>query len=420
MGKLLRPMLAPTVDKVLALRKTTPRVALLIQPSSGCGQGILRGVASYILEHQPWSIYVDQWGFNGPLSSWLATWDGQGIITQGQPKKVLQAIAKLRIPVIDVQFDSDAATSPSISVDDESIARLAASHLLERHFRRFAYVGFEGTAWSDVRGDAFAEALCHAGHACYRYTPSSESKALLDGQSEQADLEDWLKCLPHPIGVMAANDTKAICILEACRRANLAVPEHIAVVGVGNNETICNLTYPPLSSVRLDFEQIGIKAAEFLDRLMHSDSLPMAPVNFKPIGVELRRSTDLFAIDDALTAMALRFIHHNACRGISVADVARHCGIPRKNIERRFLLRLGVSPHRLIQMVKLSLAKTLLSETDFSLDEIARQCSLTHAPYLNVFFKKETGLTPGEYRRVSQSNRYQPQPCENEKLTSAG
>ena len=140
-------------------------------------------------------------------------------------------------------------------------------------------------------------------------------------------------------------------------------------------------------------------AAEMFDRMMKNRKYSKKPIMIPPRGVIARRSTDVVAIDDLLTAKAVRFIKQHACEGVDVADVARHCGISRRTMERTFSQFLGMSPHDQIVRTKVARAKQLLAETDYALDTIAEKSGLSHAAYLNVLFKREVGVTPGEFRK---------------------
>jgi LacI family transcriptional regulator len=182
------------------------------------------------------------------------------------------------------------------------------------------------------------------------------------------------------------------------------VPEQVAVIGVDNDETLCKLADPPLSSVKLNLEQIGYEAAALLDHLMRGKKPPKELIEINPLDVVSRRSTDIIAIDDAITAQAVRYIHQNACVGASVADVASHCNVSRRLMERSFREFLGTTPHELIVRTRLARAKQLLAESDHTLETIALKCGISHAAYLSVLFKKEIGQTPGEYRQAAIHN----------------
>src|SRR5262249_14356410 len=150
------------------------------------------------------------------------------------------------------------------------------------------------------------------------YSPILRSQFLESWEGGQTDLAAWLQNLPKPVGVMAAHDLRALHTLDACRRKGIAVPEQVAVIGVDNDETCCNVGDPPLSSVKLDLEEIGFTAAELLDRLMQGKSASKKLIALKPLGVVTRRSTDIVAVGDAITAQAVRYIRQRACEGASV------------------------------------------------------------------------------------------------------
>jgi LacI family transcriptional regulator len=285
--------------------------------------------------------------------------------------------------------------------DHAAVAQMVADYLQARHFRNFAFVGVERALWSKSRRDAFIDILRKAGFPCHVYSPLSRRRFSESWEGGQQDLAEWLGDLPKPIGLFAAHDLRALCVLDACRRRLLAVPEQVAVVGVDNDEPLCNLGDPPLSSVKIDHELIGFQSAAVLDRMMQGKKVDKKPILVQPLGVVSRRSTDIVAIDDLLTAKAVRYIREHACEGADVSDVARHCGVSRRSMERSFNQFLGMSPHEQIVRVKLARAKQLLTETDYPLDTIATKSGLSQAAYLSVLFKRLVGQTPGEYRRTS-------------------
>ena len=179
----------------------------------------------------------------------------------------------------------------------------------------------------------------------------------------------------------------------------MQVPEQIAVIGVDNDEVLCRLGDPPLSSVKLNLERIGYEAAALLEHLMKGKKPPTSPILIAPIGIQTRRSTDTVAIEDPLIARAMRYIQQNACSCIGVEEIANHCNASRRHIERNFTKFLGATPNEHIVRAKVARAKQLLSETDYTLDIVAEKSGFNHAAYLSVLFKKHLGETPGEYRR---------------------
>ncbi|MCA9241020.1 MAG: DNA-binding transcriptional regulator [Planctomycetales bacterium] len=387
-------------EKNMMASNGIPQVALIIETSMAYGRGLLRGVSQYMTEHNYWSTYIDQRSLNDPPPAWLAGWKGNGVIVRAQTRRMANVVAKLKCPAIDTLHHYDNLDIPLVIPDHYAIAETAAQHFLERHFRHFAFVGVERAHWSKERRDALVDVLRKAGFPCHVYSPLSRRRFNESWEGGQKDLTEWLLELPKPLGVMTAHDLRALCVLDACRRGGLNVPEQVAVIGVDNDEPLCMHGNPPLSSVVVDHNLIGYRAAELLDRMMKKKKRFTRPIKIKPQGVITRRSTEVVAIEDMLTAKAVRYIRENACEGIDVNDVAKHCGVSRRTMERSFANFLDMSPHDQIIRTKIARAKELLVESEYPLDTIAVKCGLSQAAYLNVLFKREVGVTPGQFRQT--------------------
>ena len=225
-----------------------------------------------------------------------------------------------------------------------------------------------------------------------------DSSSVLTWEEQQAQLCDWLRSLPRPIGIMACNDMRGQHVLDACRRINAAVPEEVAVIGVDNDELVCDLCDPPLSSVMPNPQRIGFEAAALLDRLMEGEKPQQMSKLVEPLGIVTRQSTDVLAIEDPLVASAVKYIRQRACDGISVVDVLHHVPVSRSILERRFRKFIGRSPQSEIRNVQLKRVKQLLRETDLPLERIAALSGYDHPEYMSVVFKRELGQTPGQYR----------------------
>jgi LacI family transcriptional regulator len=385
-------------------KSNRPRVALLIESSRAFGRGLLMGVAKYVREHGPWAIFLQERSLGDLSPGWLQHWEGDGIIARIENQPMAKAIRKLRLPVLDLRFRLPNLNLPSVRTDDEAIARLASEHLLERGFRQFAFCGFNGADYSDIRRDMFARLIEKAGFRCHIFQEREKLREATTLEYEEHGLkyEDqvalWLKDLPKPVGLMACNDIRGQQVLNASRAVGLAVPDEIAVIGVDNDDVLCELSDPPLSSIAPNSERIGYEAACLLDRMMAGKRPPAQPVIVAPAGVVTRRSTEVLAMEDRHIASAVRYIREYACEGIDVSDVLRAIPLSRSALERRFAAILGHSPKDEILRVRLNRAKQLLTETDFPLSLVAEKIGLEHAEYLNVIFKKKTGLTPGRFR----------------------
>ncbi|HEY1065555.1 MAG TPA: DNA-binding transcriptional regulator [Pirellulales bacterium] len=375
------------------------RVLLIIETTLAYGREALRGINRYAVAHGPWSMYLDLHALLSAPPKWLETWDGDGVLSRQTTPETAAMLKSRGIPVVDMTDVHGDLGLPHVWTDHAAASAAAASHLLERGFRRFAFCGFSGHDWSTRRRDGFLASVQAAGASAEVFESPWGGEAAGTWDEQQRAIGDWLARLPKPVGVMACNDMRGQHVLDACRRQGLAVPEEVAVVGVDDDELLCEICDPPLSSVALNAERIGWEAAARLDRLMNGETLDSPEMIVEPRGVVARQSSDILALDDPQIAAAVRFIREHACQGVTVTDVLRHVPLSRSVLERRFRQKLGRSPRAEIRNVQLKRVKQLLSETDLSLERIADVAGFEHAEYLSVVFKRETGETPGGFRK---------------------
>lgn len=378
------------------------RVALIIETSTSYGRRILRGIRRYAHTHQSWSIFLEQRDLSGEPPLWIKTWDGDGIISRITTKAMVEDADRLKIPLIDLTDRRETFSTHQVWSDDRAIARLGAEHLIERGFHSFGFCGFSQEIWSNRRRDRFVEAVGQAGSDCRIYESPWFGRDAHPWEEEQKQIMAWLSALPKPAGVMACNDYRGQHVLDACGRLDLAVPEEIAVIGVDDEEELCELCEPPLSSVVPNAEMVGYKAAELLDHLMSGGKALEPRLEIAPIAVVTRQSTDVLAIDDPEIAAAVRYIRENACRGAKVEDILDDVPISRSILERRFRKYLGHSPQALIRQTRLKRVKQLLVDTDLTLAKISALAGFRHQEHMCVLFKKEIGDSPGAYRRKVQ------------------
>jgi LacI family transcriptional regulator len=374
------------------------RVALIIETSLAPGREILRGIASYLREEGPWSIAHEPRSLEQSVPLWLRGWRGDGIIARVQSPRVARAIATVGVPTIDVLGVVDGLPFPVVHVDDQAIGQVGAEHLLDQGYRRFAFLGIRGENWSDRRAAAFARRVADAGFPCQTHFVSRQTARQESWEDSGPELAAWLMGLPRPTGLMIASDQLGPHTLEACRSNGIIVPDDLGVVGVDNDEPLCEVSDPPLSSVWPSHRQVGYEAARLLDALMRQQPLPDAPTLLPPRGVHARVSTDSLAVDDRNVARSLRFIREHACEDIEVDDVVRTVPISRSVLQRLFRDLLGRSIHDEIIRVRLSRARELLQETDLPLVEIAERAGFRHQEYMGAVFRQRLGITPGTLR----------------------
>ncbi len=376
------------------------QVALLVETSNAYARGLLQGIVHYIREHEPWSFHLMEQGRGDDPPAWLAQWRGDGIIARIETPRIARAITRAKVPAVDVSAARLVPRLPWVETDDAQIARLAAEHLLERGFKHFGFCGDARFNWSAWRERHFCDRLRAAGTEVSCYRPSARAAANI--ATQVADLRRWLAELPKPVGIMAAYDIRGQQVLDACRSAGLAVPAEVAVIGVDNDELLCDLASPPLSSVIPNAHLAGYEAAALLDGLMAGRPVGAEARLIPPLGVAARQSTDVLAVDDRDVARAVQFIREHACDGINVADVLRAVPLSRRVLEQRFRRLLGRTPRAEIAHARLARVKQLLSETDLPLYQIAERTGFEHTEYLSVVFKRETGQRPGSFRAAAR------------------
>jgi LacI family transcriptional regulator len=391
--------MASNRSKLAARRR---RVALIVESSVASGRELLRGAAQYVREIGHWSIFCEPGHLQTTLPEWLNEWRGDGMIVRIMNKNVTKQVARMGIPVVAIRGNVLGGEIPAVQVDDRAVAELAFHYLLECNLRSFAFCGLRGPYWSRLRRDYFRDTARKFGFETHLYDLPPRSGRAWFSEAERQRLAHWISRLPKPIGIMACNDWAGQRVLAACQQAEVMVPEEVAVLGVDNDEIICDLCDPMLSSITVRHDLVGYHAAELLDQLMQGKPPPSEPVIVGSSRIIVRRSTDLQTIADQDVAAAVRYIRENACRGISVEDVASHVALSYSTLYRRFQRALARSINDEIMRVRMERARELLTETELPLAEVARTTGFNHQEYFGTVFKAETGTTPGQFREETK------------------
>jgi LacI family transcriptional regulator len=381
---------------------------LLIETARGYGRALLRGVVRYARLHGPWGFYVTPGDFAQVLPQ-MRLWGGTGIIARIETARAARAILASGLPTVALDLSEEQLRPENplsrlseVASDSYGAASLAAEHLLVRGFRHYAFVGLAGRIWSERRQTGFCERIRAAGFEPHVYVPPRRRRERL-WEHEQGILADWLRRLPRPAGLMACNDDRGREVLEACRAADIRVPEEMAVIGVDNDELLCEVADPPLSSVALNAEAGGYRVAALLDRMMHGRVRKPARLKVEPLRVVTRRSTNIVALDDPVVAAALHFIHDHAGQPIDIGDVVDRVLVSRRALEIRFKQVTGRTLLGELRRVRLERARRLLLETDLSLSRIAGAAGYSSESYLTQVFRQELGQTPARYRRQARA-----------------
>ncbi len=378
--------------------KHLPRVALLVETSNAYARGLLSGVEDYIRCHGPWSVYLAEHGRGDLPPPWLKGWDGDGIIARIENPLIATALKSARQPVVDLSSRRLLPRAPSVTTDNEAIALMAVQHFGERGFHHVAFCGDARFSWSTERGEHFQRLARDRQLSCQWYQPQSAVDTAGDAETER--IATWLLTLPRPVAIFACYDARGQQVLDSCRRAGLSVPEEVAVLGVDNDELLCALSPPPLSSIIPNAQRAGWSGAAILHRQMRGEQVPPTQLRVEPLGVATRQSSDTLAVDDPQIARALRFIREHACDGIGVGEVLQACPMGRRSLEQRMRAIINRSPHEEIFRVRMNVAKELLSATKLKISEVAERCGFVNMEYLSGAFRRATGHSPSEYRKL--------------------
>lgn len=386
-----------------AASKSGLHVALLIETSLASGRDILRGIARYVRENEPWALYYEPRSLQESFPRWLRRWTGDGIIARIQNRKMADEIAATGIPVVDVLGVVPDLPFPLVHVDDRAIARMAADHLLERGFRHFGFFGIAGENWSQRRLVEFRAAIAQAGYQVAPYELPRDAAGAHSWERMEDKLASWVAALPKPCGVLVCSDQRGPQFLEACRRAQVVVPDEVAVIGVDDDEPLCEVCHPPLSSIKPGHADVGYQAAAVLDSLLRGAARPKKPVLAAPQQVVTRLSSDVLAIEDPTMVSALRLIRDHAHEGLHVDAIARQVGLSRSVLQRRFRAQLKRSVHQEILAAKIKRARELLIKTDLSLAEVAERAGFKHQEYMGAVFRARLKRTPNQVRQSAYS-----------------
>ena len=373
------------------------RVALLVETSKAFGRGVLRGVSRWLREHEPWSLYADERGFEEGVPLGLETWQVDGIISRVPQVRLPAAWRKGKVPLVSLRWEEGSGPSPGIHADEAAIARAAADHLLDQGFNQLAFCGVR-TRWSRLREEAFAAHAPARGATVHVFDSPQASRMGMCVDDVPA-IARWIESLPRPVGIMAAYDVRALEVLDAVRSLGLACPDDVAVIGVDDDDVLCNLASPNLTSVNQNLECIGYEAARLLTARMNGEAGTEESVFVPPLGVSVRRSTDILSVDDPDVRLALRLIRSKACDGLTTEQVTGVTSLSRRSLERQFTRAVGRSLHDESIRTKLLATRRLLADTDLKLAAIAASCGFAHAAQLCTVFKKTFSLTPTEHRR---------------------
>jgi LacI family transcriptional regulator len=370
-----------------------------VDTSTTWGRNVLAGVIAYTRTHGRWQIFVEARGLEEHLQL-PRGWHGDGVIARIGTEQMASELRAKRLPTVNVSgIELRGVKFPRVATDLGASAQLAADHFLERGFRHFAYFSLTGLDYVTTHQQAFVRAVEAGGGDFAALAVKPQAGAEPDWRLDLVKLGNWVKSLPKPVAILCWNASGAREVIFACQEVGLQVPEEVAVLSQSDDEVLCEAAQIPISAVRVAADTIGFQAAKLLDHLMRSGQPHKQPLFIAPTSVVSRQSTDTLAIRDAALAKALSFIRVQATLPVRVSEVARHAGVSRRALERRFLEMLHRSPAQELRRCQLDRARQLLVETNLPMPDIAEKSGFGSQAYLSAVFRQHFKLTPIQFRR---------------------
>ena len=376
------------------------KILIIVDTSRAARRKFLAGAEQYISTQTGWEVYIQP-------PTYLHTKNPK--FDFGYPLKKLDGLLIssaldddmiLKVDVPKIVYSAHREVIPGISTvitDSVNIGQRAADYFVSLGFKHYAYCGFRGFAWSQKRLEAFKKTVLDFEAESFSEF-ADEQLMHYQGEAERKRLSRWLAGLPHPVCVFACNDDRAVSVLEACKIAGLSVPEEVAVLGVDNDDLMCNISFPPLSSMELDFERAGFTAAEHLDELIQKKS-GNKTILLKAAEIVQRRSTDTLVISDERVVAALVFIRNNFPKPIQLTDVSEAASLSKRELQKRFKKLLKRTIKDEIRRLRIEFIKKKLLNTRLSISQVANGLEFVDPVHFSRYFKKATGQTPLQFRR---------------------
>lgn len=377
------------------------------------GNKLLQGIIKYSHEHSPWVVGKIPLSFRDGNQLKTAAeiadhWKADAIIGQFRSFEDIRPFQEKGIIPVAQDFLQSFPGIINITGDYLEAGRMAARYFMERGLRHFAYYGLNGVVWSDGRRDGFMEVAARDAGAPLRKSDIREIKNLKTSWWYNTEkLIHWLRSLPKPVGIYCCDDNKAYNIIEACsqsQQTGLRIPEDILLLGTDNDETVCQLCMPQLSSVALDVEIAGYQVAALIEYLLNlppkERSKHYSDIIVRPTHIVTRHSTDALVNDNPYISKILRYIENNIGKSLRVEDMVALVPMSRRTLEETFSKSIGTSIYRYIIQTRVSRFQKLIMG-GLSPSQAAMELGLEYKS-LSREFKRQTGLSPKEFLSQAQ------------------
>lgn len=375
------------------------RVFVQLESGRGYGRDLLKGIYDYNNRFSKWEIIFEPAYYlktteSRDLVKLIQLLKPDGCIIEYSEK--ISEIKKLNIPIIQASWVEHLKNIPYLKGNYEADGQMAAEYFLNLGFRNLAFFGVDKIEWSDGRFASFEKHASQKGVQVIRYMFNTNTKAGLRHNFDH--LIKWLKSLPKPIGILCCNDDFGQMLINACSMGQIKVPHEVAILGVDNDELLCNITYPNLSSISRNHAKAAYNACEMLNRLMNGEVIIEKVTPTEPIEVVVRSSTDTIASSDLEVIKAMQFIRDNINIPITVEDVVKATNVSRRTLYSRFKQITGHTINDEIQLNKLKKFKELLKNQNLSVKEAAFSLGFNDVSHVSRWFSSIEGVPPVKWK----------------------
>ncbi len=275
-----------------------------------------------------------------------------------------------------------------VTNDDVAIGHMAATHFLDQAYERIYFFSPQTSYLGKLRWQGIQQACRESGGEAF----------LLENIPRHGSLKNTLCSLPFPAAVITENDRWKVTVMRELTLLGIRCPMDIAVLGVDNDEILCNHSRVPSSSVRPDGIEIGRRA---FSRIIGESWKEGIHITVPPEGVEVRLSTQGTAVPDDRIRRAIQYIHEHFTHAPSMNEVALQSGLSRRNLDLLFQTYLQTTPLHWMQRVQIQEAKRLLRMTRLPQKDIAERCGFSSHVQFWRTFKRFENRAPGSIRGLA-------------------
>ncbi len=376
------------------------RILILIDYSSEFSRRLLRGLIQYSKDHGPWlfyrlpTYYKTMYGKEG-IVEWAKSWKADAILAKWDHEGT-NLLSTLNIPVVLQNFKSRSPYFSNLTGDYYGTGEMAAKFFIKRRFRNFAFYGNKDVIWSQERAEGFRSEVEKVGGNYYYF--ESEDLGGKEWSSKHIEMDEWLLSLPKPVGLFACDDDFALRISQICRINSIKIPEEISLLGVDNDDLICNLSDPPISSIVTDVEKGGYETGRLIDRMLKEEINEPFDIIVKPARIELRKSTEKYDISNDYISEVVNYIEDNFTKEINIESLTELVPLSRRNLEVKFKEEMGTTIYQFILNCRIDYFADLLISSERTLYDMALESGFNDCKNISRIFKKHKGYTPVEYK----------------------